>query len=162
MPTGVLTGVAVAIGLFALLFLILAGSYIALWLQAALSNARVSFPEIIGMRLRRADPRTIILAYIQAVRVGLGLSTRQLEAHFLAGGNVGRVVNAMIAARRGEIDLPFDKACAIDLAGRDVLEEVRASVDAKPIDDPGTEAGEAAIDAEDESIDRWPPEGLGG
>ena len=157
--TGVLIGVAVTIGLVALLALILAGSYIALWLQAALSKAPVSFIEIIGMRLRRVDPRTIVLAYIRATRVGLEVSANQLTMHYLASGDVPRVVNAMIAAHRGGIDLSFDSACATDLAGRDVLEEVRELVDLEATDSPIAAVGEAEIDAGDESIERWPPEG---
>ena len=147
MPTGVLIGIAVVIGLFALFFLILVGSYIALWLQAALSNARVTFMNIIGMRLRNVDPRTIILCRIQAVKAGLGLSTNQLETHYLAGGHVRSVVNALIAANRAKIELPFDTACAIDLAGRDILEAVQTSVNPKVIDCPSAGAGRVTIDA---------------
>ncbi len=159
MPPGVLVSVAIVIGVVALLSLILCGSCIALWLQAQLSKAPVSFTEIIGMRLRRVDPRTIVLCHIRAVRVGMGLSTDQLVTHYLAGGDVPSVVTALIAAKRAEIDLRFDAACAIDLAGRDVLAEVRDLVDQDLTDIPIAGVGEDAIGTGDDSIERWPPEG---
>ena len=131
-----LIAVAVVLGLIVLGILILVGSYIALWLQAMLSNARVTFGEIIGMRFRKVDPKAIVLSRIRAVKAGLQLSTSNLETHYLAGGHVARVVTALIAANRAKIELPFDTACAIDLAGRDILEAVQTSVNPKVIDCP--------------------------
>jgi len=147
MPSGLWIAIAVVLGLIALFIVILVGNYLALWVQAALSNARVSFPNIIGMKLRNVDPRTIILSRIQAVKAGLGLSTNQLETHFLAGGHVRTVVNALIAADRAKIALPYDTACAIDLAGRDILEAVQTSVNPKVIDCPSGASSRATIDA---------------
>jgi uncharacterized protein YqfA (UPF0365 family) len=116
-----------------------------LWLQAFMSNARVSFLSLIGMYLRQVHPRTIVEAKIMAMQAGVGtdpqtgITTRRLEAHYLAGGNVPRVIHALIAAHRADIDLDFDRAAAIDLAGRDVLDAVRTSVYPKVIDCPDAE-----------------------
>ena len=132
----VLIGIVIVAALFVLFILALIGSYIALWVQALVSNARVTFTEIIGMRLRKVDPRQIVMSRIQAVKAGLNLTTSNLETHYLAGGKVRSVVNAMIAASRAKIELPFDTACAIDLAGRDILEAVQTSVNPKVIDCP--------------------------
>ena len=102
-------------------------SYGKLWLQAFVSNAHVSLLSLIGMSLRQVHARTIVEAKIMAMQAGVGtdphtgITTRRLEAHYLAGGNVPRVIHALIAAHRADIDLDFDRAAAIDLAGRDVL-----------------------------------------
>jgi uncharacterized protein YqfA (UPF0365 family) len=88
------------------------------------------------MRLRRVPPATIVIARISAVKAGIELSVNDLEAHYLAGGNVTRVVNAMISADKANIPLPFQRAAAIDLAGRNVLEAVRMSVLPKVIETP--------------------------
>ncbi len=120
-------------------------SYGKLWLQAFVSNARVSPLSLIGMSLRQVHARTIVEAKIMAMQAGVGtdpqtgITTKRLEAHYLAGGNVPRVINALIAAHRADIDLDFDRAAAIDLAGRDVLDAVRTSVYPKVIDCPDPE-----------------------
>ncbi|MEX0641481.1 MAG: flotillin-like protein FloA [Pirellulales bacterium] len=120
-------------------------SYGKLWLQAFVSNARVSMLSLVGMSLRQVHARTIVEAKIMAMQAGVGtdpdtgITTRRLEAHYLAGGNVPRVINALIAAHRADIDLDFDRAAAIDLAGRDVLDAVRTSVYPKVIDCPDPE-----------------------
>ena len=120
-------------------------SYGKLWLQAFVSNARVSLLSLIGMSLRQVHARTIVDAKIMAMQAGVGtdpttgITTRRLEAHYLAGGNVPRVIHALIAAHRADIDLDFDRAAAIDLAGRDVLDAVRTSVYPKVIDCPDPE-----------------------
>jgi uncharacterized protein YqfA (UPF0365 family) len=120
-------------------------SYGKLWLQAFVSNARVSMLSLIGMSLRQVHARTIVDAKIMAMQAGVGtdpttgITTRRLEAHYLAGGNVPRVIHALIAAHRADIDLDFDRAAAIDLAGRDVLDAVRTSVYPKVIDCPDPE-----------------------
>ncbi len=117
-------------------------SYGKLWLQAYMSNAPVNPFSLVFMSLRQVQPRTIIDARIQAMQAGVGsdpttgITTRRLEAHYLAGGNVPRVINAIIAAHRADIDLDFDRAAAIDLAGRDVLDAVKTSVYPKVIDCP--------------------------
>jgi uncharacterized protein YqfA (UPF0365 family) len=122
----------------------------AMWLQAYMSGADVSFASLIGMSLRQVPPRTIINAKIMGVQAGVnidrreGMSTADLEAHFLAGGDVGRVVRAIVAADRSSIELDFDRAAAIDLAGRDVLEAVQTSVSPKVIDCPPPQRGHKA------------------
>ena len=116
-----------------------------LWVRAYTSNARVSFFELIGMKLRQVSASTIVDAKIMAMQAGVGtdpdtgITTKRLEAHYLAGGDVPRVINAIIAAQRADIDLDFDRAAAIDLAGRDVLDAVRTSVYPKVIDCPDPE-----------------------
>lgn len=137
--------VVVAIIVLVVMYFIL--KYITLWIQATVSGAPVGFGSLIGMHFRKVDPRIIVLARIQAVKAGLNLSTNDLETHYLARGDVPRVVRALIAADRADIQLPFDKACAIDLAGRDILEAVQTSVNPKVIDCPSSAQGRATIDA---------------
>jgi uncharacterized protein YqfA (UPF0365 family) len=107
-----------------------------LWIAAWASGAYVGLTTLIGMRLRRVPPGTVVTARISAVKAGLDVSIDNLEAHFLAGGNVVRVVNALISADKANIPLPFKRAAAIDLAGRDVLEAVKMSVLPKVIQTP--------------------------
>jgi uncharacterized protein YqfA (UPF0365 family) len=109
---------------------------IPLWIAAWASGAYVGLFTLIGMRLRRVPPSTVVNARISAVKAGLDISINDLEAHFLAGGNVVRVVNAMISADKANIPLPFKRAAAIDLAGRNVLEAVQMSVLPKVIETP--------------------------
>jgi uncharacterized protein YqfA (UPF0365 family) len=92
--------------------------------------------NLIAMRFRRVPPGVVVTARISAVKAGLQIPTNDLEAHFLAGGNVVRVVNAMISADKANIAMPFKRAAAIDLAGRDVLEAVKMSVIPKVIETP--------------------------
>jgi uncharacterized protein YqfA (UPF0365 family) len=132
------------IGQIGLLFLVLAvialfyfiGSSISLWLQALVSGARVGLLNIIFMRFRKVPPKMIVEAKIMAVKAGLQASTDNLESHFLAGGNVLRVVQSLIAADKANIELDFNRAAAIDLAGRNVLEAVQMSVNPKVIETP--------------------------
>ncbi|HEY6507839.1 MAG TPA: flotillin-like FloA family protein, partial [Vicinamibacterales bacterium] len=107
---------------------------IRLWIAAWSSGAYVGLVTLIGMRLRRVPPDTVVTARISAVKAGLAISIDELEAHFLAGGNVVRVVNALISADKANIEMPFKRAAAIDLAGRDVLEAVKMSVLPKVIE----------------------------
>src|SRR6056297_3033899 len=109
---------------------------IGLWISATAAGVKVSFLNLIGMRLRRVVPSLIVGPMIKSHKAGLALSGDKLEAHYLAGGNVDRVVDALIAAQRAEIDLIFERAAAIDLAGRDVLEAVKMSVNPKVIQTP--------------------------
>ena len=113
---------------------------VGLWISAAAAGVRVSIFTLIGMRLRRVSPAKIILPMIKASKAGLDVSVNQLEAHLLAGGNVDRVVNALIAAFRADLDLHFVRAAAIDLAGRDVFEAVKMSVNPKVIETPNISA----------------------
>jgi len=124
--------VVVVAALIFILFLV----PIPLWIAAWASGAYVGLFTLIGMRLRRVPPSTIVTARISAVKAGLDISINDLEAHFLAGGNVVRVVNAMISADKANIPLTFKRAAAIDLAGRNVLEAVQMSVLPKVIETP--------------------------
>jgi len=107
-----------------------------LWISALAARAPVSLLGLIGMRLRRVPPPLIVRQLISATKAGLTINTNGLEAHFLAGGNVSAVVNALIAADKASIALTFERAAAIDLAGRDVLEAVKMSVLPKVINTP--------------------------
>ncbi len=109
---------------------------VGLWISAYAAGVHVGIFTLIGMRLRRVAPAKIILPLIKASKAGLDVVVNQLEAHYLAGGNVDKVVNALIAAHRANMDLLFIRAAAIDLAGRDVLEAVKMSVNPKVIETP--------------------------
>ena len=109
---------------------------IGLWITAYFSGAKVSIGDLAGMRLRRVQPVKIVNPLIKATKAGVPVKTDQLEAHYLAGGNVNLVVDALIAAQRANIDLEFEQAAAIDLAGRNVFEAVQVSVNPKVIETP--------------------------
>ena len=109
---------------------------IGLWISAMAAGVSVGIVNLIGMRLRRVVPSKIILPLVKANKAGLDVNVNQLEAHYLAGGDVDRVVDALIAAHRATMSLTFERACAIDLAGRDVLEAVQMSVNPKVIETP--------------------------
>ncbi|GAB4186279.1 MAG: flotillin-like protein FloA [Phycisphaeraceae bacterium] len=142
-----LIAVLVVVGLIVFSILIFLFRFLGLWIQAMLSRAPVSLAALVGMWFRKVNPRVIVLSRIQAVKAGLNISTDQLETHYLARGNVPRVVNALIAADRAKIDLAWDTACAIDLAGRDILDAVQTSVNPKVIDCPHPAQGRTTIDA---------------
>ncbi|WP_196590311.1 flotillin-like protein FloA [Pectinatus frisingensis] len=107
-----------------------------LWISALAANVPVGIFTLVGMRMRRVIPQKIILPLIKANKAGLTVNSNQLEAHYLAGGNVDKVIDALIAAHRAQIPLPFERSAAIDLAGRDVLEAVQMSVNPKVIETP--------------------------
>ncbi|MCZ6691897.1 MAG: flotillin-like protein FloA [Planctomycetota bacterium] len=132
---------------FGLVLSVFGFTYGSLWLQAYLSKAHVSIVNIVGMRLRQVSPRVIIHARIMATKAGIDLDTDKLEAHYLARGNVPRVVQALIAANKANINLEFERAAAIDLAGRNVLEAVQTSVNPRVIDSPDPTKGRSTIDA---------------
>jgi uncharacterized protein YqfA (UPF0365 family) len=138
-----LVGLAVTLGLRRMMY----GN---IWFQAYMSNARVSFFSLVGMSLRQVNARVIVQSKIMAMQAGIandpaaGINTRRLEAHYLAGGNVPGVIRAIIAAHRADIDLDFDRAAAIDLAGRDVLDAVQTSVSPKVIDCPDPQKSKKA------------------
>ncbi|ERJ84562.1 hypothetical protein HMPREF1987_00480 [Peptostreptococcaceae bacterium oral taxon 113 str. W5053] len=113
---------------------------IGLWITAFFSGVKIRLSTLIGMRLRRVLPRRIINPLIKATKAGLSIKVDQLEAHYLAGGNVNTLVDALIAAQRAEIPLEFERAAAIDLAGRNVLEAVQVSVNPKVIETPNIAA----------------------
>ncbi len=127
---------AVIAGVIAVILLFVVFSYLNLWLQALVSNARVGLFNIIFMRLRKVPPKLIVESKIMAVKAGIDVSSDELESHYLAGGNVSRVVQALIAADKANIPLQFKRAAAIDLAGRNVLEAVQMSVNPKVIETP--------------------------
>ena len=122
----------------AIIFLAIFFSFVPvrLWISARASGVKVRIGQLIGMRIRKVTPALIVAPMIKATKAGLVLNLNKLEAHFLAGGNVDRVINALIAAQRAGIPLDFEQACAIDLAGRDVLQAVQMSVNPKVIETP--------------------------
>ncbi|MFG0213076.1 flotillin-like protein FloA [Brevibacillus porteri] len=107
-----------------------------LWISALASGVNIGIITLVAMRLRRVVPSRIVNPLIKARKAGLQLDTNQLESHYLSGGNVDRVVDALVAAQRADIPLGFERAAAIDLAGRDVLEAVQMSVNPKVIETP--------------------------
>ena len=135
----IMLGGIVIIVAFGLLIIIL--KFIGVWIRAQMSGAGVSFGNLIGMSLRRVPPHVIVDARIRLIKAGLALTTDDLEAHFLAGGDVINVVNSLIAADKANIDLSFKQAAAIDLAGRDVFDAVTTSVNPRVIDCPDPAKG---------------------
>lgn len=131
--SGILIIVAVLIGLAVFMYFI----PVRLWLTAFFSGVKVKLVrDLVGMRLRNVPPAIIVKPLITAHMAGISIDPAQLEAHYLAGGNVQRVVNALISADKANIDLNFARATAIDLAGRDVFEAVQMSVNPKVIETP--------------------------
>ncbi len=126
---------------FALIIIILVMLFfsfvpVGLWITAFFSGVKISMSTLIGMRLRRVSPSRIVNPMIKATKAGLIIRINELEAHYLAGGNVNALVDALIAAQRANIPLEFERAAAIDLAGRNVLEAVQVSVNPKVIETP--------------------------
>ncbi len=156
--SGVILGAAlywgIGLGILGLILFMVFTVYGKLWFQAYMSGADISLSSLVGMTFRQVAPRTIVTAKVMASQAGLdidrtdGISTPRLEAHYRAGGNIMGVINAIIAAHRAGIDLDFDRAAAIDLAGRDVLDAVRTSVHPKVIDCPDPErSGKTTLSA---------------
>jgi len=136
-----LIGALIVAGFVALILIFFMFQFVSLYIQALVSGAKVSLFSLVGMKLRKVDPRVIVLSRIRSVKAGIEISTNQLENHYLSGGRVPHVINALIAANRARIELPFDTACAIDLAGRDIFDAVQTSVNPKVIDCPNPRAG---------------------
>ena len=140
--------VAIVIGL--VVFAIFA-RYFTLWIQCVTTGAGIGIWDLLGMTFRKVNPRVIVQSKIMAVQAGLGeetgITSKALEAHYLARGNVPQVIRSMIAAAKAKITLPFEQARAIDLAGRDVLEAVQTSVYPKVIDCPPKEGNRPSLDA---------------
>ena len=134
-------------GVILLVLFIIMFNFVGLYVRALVSGARVTFMELIGMRIRNVNPTIIVNSRIQAMRAGIPVTTGEMESHVLAGGNVMRVINAMIAASKANIDLSWKTATAIDLAGRDILDAVQTSVNPKVIDVPNPVMGRSTIDA---------------
>jgi uncharacterized protein YqfA (UPF0365 family) len=133
---GIGTYVVIALLILVFLFLLLSLKWLSLWVQAYASKTPISFLQLIGMSLRKVNPAVIVRGMISATQAGLALKTNDLEAHYLARGNVDNVVRALISADRASLGLDFRQAAAIDLAGRDVLDAVKTSVTPKVIDCP--------------------------
>ncbi len=130
----------ILIGLVAFLVLFTYFIPIGLWISAAAAQVYVGLLTLIGMRLRRIPPPLIINSLVSARKAGLDMDTNVLEAHYLAGGDINKVVLALIAADKANIDLEFQRAAAIDLAGRDVLDAVKMSVNPRVIETPRVSA----------------------
>ncbi|MGZ8938472.1 MAG: flotillin-like protein FloA [Limisphaerales bacterium] len=139
------------LGLIVLIGLIIVLNFFSVWIRALFSGARVTFTELIALRLRNVPVGMVVDNRINAVKSGLDVTIDGLSTHYLAGGNVEMVVLALIAAQKAGIHLVFDRACAIDLAtkgtGKTVLEAVKTSVNPKVIDCPNPSSGKTSIDA---------------
>lgn len=130
-------GLGIVVLVLALFFIFVP---IGLWVSALAAGVKIGIMNLVGMKLRRVAPIRIVLPLIKATKAGIKVNVNQLEAHYLAGGNVDRVVDALIAAQRANMDLMFERAAAIDLAGRDVLEAVKMSVNPKVVETPNVSA----------------------
>ncbi len=138
--------VLVAVGVLLLfVILILVFKYFALWIRCITSGAGIGFVDLIAMSLRKINAQIIVQAKIAAVQAGLNVATRDLEAHYLAGGHVTPVIRALIAADRANLPLEFRTATGIDLAGRDLLEAVQMYVKPRVIDCPDPKVAAAAL-----------------
>src|SRR6187431_474479 len=140
-------GIVIIVLLIVLIIFGVLFQFMGLYIRAWVSGARVSLPDLIGMKLRKVPMVAIVNSRIQASRAGINVTTPEMESHVLAGGDVQRVINAMIAANKANIDLPWNTATAIDLAGRDILDAVQTSVNPKVIDVPNPALGRMTIDA---------------
>lgn len=152
MNSTILTAVVLGVlGLIGFIMLIVLLNFFSVWIRALFSGARVTFTELIALRLRGVPVALVVDNRITAVKSGLNVSIDELSTHYLAGGSVEMVVLALIAAQKAGIRLTFDKACAIDLAtkgtGKTVLEAVKTSVNPKVIDCPAPQTGKITIDA---------------
>jgi uncharacterized protein YqfA (UPF0365 family) len=150
-PTQVIVFVVIAVGLiFCLIMLAVFTRYFRFWIQSKTTGAGIGIFDLLGMTFRKVSPSVIVRSKIMAVQAGLdpteSITTRALEAHYLAGGNVPLVIRSIIAARKAKIDLSFKLATAIDLAGRNVLEAVQTSVYPKVIDCPTRNLGRPTLD----------------
>ena len=150
MDTIVIIGIAIG-ALIILVGGVLLINFFSIWLRALFAGAKVSYTELIALKLRSVPVGSVVNVRITAIKSGLPLSTDDLSTHFLAGGNIEMVVQALIAARKANIHLDFDSACAIDLAtkgtGKSVIEAVRTSVNPMVIDCPNPNVSKGTIDA---------------
>ena len=130
-------GIVVFILIFFFLILFMYFVPLGLWINALSAGVHVRiFSDLVGMRLRKVPPGQVVRAKITAAKAGIPVSIQQIETHYLAGGNIDKVIKALIAAEKAQIHLPWERATAIDLAGRDVLEAVKLSVNPKVIETP--------------------------
>ena len=150
-PQLILIVLAIGAAIFAFIIVIVIISFINVWIQARFSGAPVTFINLLSMRLRRVPIGLVVQSRITAVKAGISLTTDQLEAHFLAGGDVNQVIRALIAAEKANLNLGFNQAAAIDLAthqsGKSVFEAVMTSVNPKVIDCPNPASGKQLITA---------------
>ena len=150
-PTEVMVGISIVVIVFGLIFIAVFFRYIQLWIQCKMTRAGISFPNLVMMSFRKVNPTIMVRSKIMAVQAGLThdypISTRQLEAHYLAGGSVPNVIRALIAAHRAKLDIDWQVAQAIDLAGRDILDAVKTSVYPKVIDCPDPKKNAGTLDA---------------
>ncbi|OQX29804.1 MAG: hypothetical protein B0D92_01765 [Spirochaeta sp. LUC14_002_19_P3] len=133
--------------IIALAFVIVLIKFFGLWFRALVSGAKVGLGRLVGMWIRRVNATVIVDSRIVLVKGGMPIHTDMLETHYLTGGDVVKVSRALVAAAKAKIDLPFERAAAIDLAGRDVLDAVKTSVNPKVIDCPSPDSGKYTIDA---------------
>lgn len=136
MPGSLVPIIIIAVVVIIVLSIFFSFIPVGLWITAYFSGVKIGIFTLIGMRLRRVSPARIVNPLIKATKAGLKLSVDELEAHYLAGGNINTVVDALIAAQRADINIEFERAAAIDLAGRSVLEAVQVSVNPKVIETP--------------------------
>jgi uncharacterized protein YqfA (UPF0365 family) len=146
-PSTWLLYLLIPVGIAVIIFLIFFIKFFSLWLQAFMTKAEVGIFDLVGMTLRKVNASVIVRAKIMAVQAGITVRTKDLEAHYLAGGNVPRVIRSLIAADRANIKLDYRTGTGIDLAGRDVLDAVQTSVNPKVIDCPDPKKGKETIDA---------------
>jgi uncharacterized protein YqfA (UPF0365 family) len=143
--------IGIGVFLFVLLFMAIFARYFSLWIQCKMTKAGISLPNLVMMSIRKVNPTIIVRSKIMAVQAGLTksypISTQALEAHYLAGGNVPNVIRSLIAASKAGLDLDWQTAQAIDLAGRDILDAVRTSVYPKVIDCPDPKKKAGTLDA---------------
>jgi uncharacterized protein YqfA (UPF0365 family) len=132
--------------LLGIFFMVIFFSFLRLWIQCLLTGAKISIWDLIGMKLRNVDYSMIVRQKIALVQAGVKISTPDLEAHFLSRGNVPKTATAVIAAHKANMDLPWRIAAAIDLAGRDILDAVKTSVNPKVIDCPDPSKGRPTLD----------------
>src|SRR5438874_5998288 len=135
--------VLLVLGVF---FLVIFFSFVRLWIQCLLTGAKISIWDLVGMKLRNVDYPMIVRQKIALVQSGVKVSTQEMEAHYLSRGNVPKTSTAVIAAHKAGMDLPWRTAAAIDLAGRDVLDAVKTSVNPKVIDCPDPAKGRPTLD----------------
>lgn len=136
MPEGLIGLIIIAVLVILVLSLFFRFVPVGLWITAYFSGVKLRISDLIGMRLRRVAPSMIVQPMIKATKAGLDIDISELEAHYLAGGDINQVIDALIAAQRANIDLEFEQAAAIDLAGRNVFEAVQVSVNPKVIETP--------------------------
>ncbi len=142
--------VSVVVLLVGLIFLAVFAHYFSFWIQSKTTRAGIGILDLVGMTFRKVSPGVIVRSKIMAVQAGIGdrdgVTSKGLEAHYLAGGNVPLVIRSLIAARKAKLELDFKLAAAIDLAGRNVLEAVQTSVNPKVIDCPSRNLGRETLD----------------